>query len=91
MILGLVGPLLIIFHSGFQLGSFNSSVAFFCMLIVAISGLLGRLLYQRIHHGLYGSKVRFEEFYSSEDLPSLLLSGSSEIDFNLVDDFELVE
>lgn len=91
MILGLVGPLLIIFHSGFQLGSFNSSVAFFCMLIVAISGLLGRLLYQRIHHGLYGSKVQFKEFYSGDDLPSLLLSGSSGIDFDLVDDFEVIE
>ncbi len=91
MILGLVGPLLIIFHSGFQLGSFNSSVAFFCMLIVAISGLLGRLLYQRIHHGLYGSKIQFDEFYSGDNLPSLLLSGSSDIDFSLVDDFEEIE
>jgi len=91
MILGLVGPLLIIFHSGFQLGSFNSSVALFCMLIVATSGLLGRLLYQRIHHGLYGRKVQFEELFSGDDLPSLLLGGSSDIDFDLVDGFEEIE
>ena len=73
MILGMAGPVIIIFHSGFKLGSFNSSVAFFCMLIVATSGLVGRKLYEGIHHGLYGSKVRFEEFYSGDKLASLLL------------------
>ena len=73
MILGMAGPVIIIFHSGFKLGSFNSSVAFFCMLIVAASGLVGRKLYEGIHHGLYGSKVHFEEFYSGDKLASLLL------------------
>lgn len=91
MIFGLVGPLMIIFHSGFRLGSFNSTVAFFSMLIVALSGLLGRSLYQRIHHGLYGRKLRFEEFYSDSDLPGLLLSGTGDIDFGLIDDIEAIE
>ena len=76
MILGVAGPVIIIFHSGFKLGSFNSSVAFFCMLTVALSGLVGRKLYEGIHHGLYGSKVRFEEFYSGDDLAVLLLRRS---------------
>jgi len=88
MVLGVVGPLLIIFHSGFKLGSFNSSVALFCMLLVAGSGLLGRYFYQRIHHGLYGNKVRFEEFHREDELASLLLSGSGEIDFEIVDELE---
>jgi hypothetical protein len=76
MILGMAGPVIIIFHSGFKLGSFNSSIAFFCMLIVAASGLVGRKLYEGIHHGLYGSKVRFEEFYSGDKLASMLLRRS---------------
>ena len=76
MILGVAGPVIIIFHSGFKLGSFNSSVAFFCMLTVALSGLVGRKLYEGIHHGLYGSKVRFEEFYSGDDLAVMLLRRS---------------
>ena len=88
MILGVAGPLIVIFHSGFKLGSFNSSVALFCMLLVAVSGLMGRYLYQRIHHGLYGSKVRCEEFQRDDELASLLLSGGGEIDFNLVDELE---
>ena len=91
MILGVVGPLLIVFHSGFRLGSFNSSVAFFSMLIVAISGLVGRSLYQRIHHGLYGSKVHFEEYHSDVVLTELLANGSCAIDSAIVKEFNDVE
>jgi hypothetical protein len=91
MILGIVGPLMIIFHSGFKLGSFNSSVAFFCMLIVASSGLLGRYLYQRIHLGLYGRKLQFEEFYSDNELTRLLLRRSEAIQPVFADEFEQIE
>lgn len=66
MIFGVVGPLLIIFHSGFRLGSLNGTVAFFSMIIVALSGLVGRYLYRSIHHGLYGEKLRFEELYHND-------------------------
>lgn len=91
MFLGMAGPVIIIYHSGFKLGSFNSSVALFCMLIVASSGLLGRYFYERIHHGLYGSKVRFEEFYSAEDLSALLSRGPIAIDAHIAHEFNQVE
>ena len=90
MILGLAGPVIIIFHSGFKLGSFNSSVAFFCMLTVALSGLVGRKLYEGIHHGLYGSKVRFEEFYAGDNLASMLLRRAG-VDRRQNEDGELPE
>lgn len=61
MILGLVGPLLILFHCNFQLGSFNSRVAFWSMLLVAGSGIIGRYFYARIHRGLYGRKTSLRE------------------------------
>jgi hypothetical protein len=67
MFLGVAGPTLVIFHSGFQLGSLNGSIAFFSMIIVALSGLVGRYLYRRIHHGLYGEKIKFEEIYSKDE------------------------
>jgi len=63
MLFGVLGPSLVILHSGFRLGSLNGRVAFISMLIVAASGLVGRYLYRRIHHGLYGEKRRFEEYY----------------------------
>ena len=61
MIFGVVGPVLILFHCGFSLGSLNSNVALMCMLLVASSGLVGRYFYTRIHHGLYGRKASLVE------------------------------
>lgn len=69
MILGVLGPLLVLFHSNFHLGSFNSRVALYCMLLVAGSGVVGRHIYARIHVGLYGDKTSLEEL-------RLQLSGS---------------
>lgn len=61
MLLGVLGPVCILFHSGFHSGSLNSNVALFCMLVVASSGLVGRYFYTRIHHGLYGRKATLDE------------------------------
>lgn len=61
MILGVLGPLFIIFHTTFQLGSLNASIALYCMLLVAGSGLVGRFVYRRIHQGLYGSRLTLKE------------------------------
>jgi hypothetical protein len=67
MFFGIMGPVLIIFHSGFRLASLNGKVAFSCMLLVAFSGLIGRYFYRRIHHGLYGKKVSFKELYHIDE------------------------
>lgn len=61
MILGMLGPLLVLYHSNFQLGSFNSRVALYCMLLVAGSGIIGRHIYAHIHRGLYGRKSSLTE------------------------------
>lgn len=54
MALGLIGPISILFHSNFSLGSINSNVALYCMIAMASSGFIGRFLYAKIHYGLYG-------------------------------------
>jgi hypothetical protein len=61
MVFGVIGPLAILYHANFGLGATNSNVALFCMLIVASSGLIGRYLYARIHHGLYGRRASLNE------------------------------
>jgi hypothetical protein len=61
MLLGIAGPLAILFHSNFQFGSKNSNVALACMLAVSASGVAGRLIYTRIHHGLSGRRVTLQE------------------------------
>ncbi len=61
MLLGVVGPTLIIVHTNFSLGSTNGQVALFCMIIVSLSGFIGRYLYRQIHHGLYGHRATLRE------------------------------
>jgi hypothetical protein len=57
MLLGLLGPVLILFHTNFKLGSTNSNVALLSMLSVALSGIAGRYIYGKIHLGLYGRRA----------------------------------
>lgn len=60
MIMGIVGPTLILFHSTFHLRSLNATIALVSMLIVVASGVIGRFVYTRIHYGLYGSRATLE-------------------------------
>jgi hypothetical protein len=64
MMLGVIGPTLVIFHTTFRLGSLNASIAFYCMLLVAGSGLIGRFVYTRIHKGLYGSRSTLKDAHN---------------------------
>lgn len=57
MILGIVGPTLVLFHSTFHIRSANAAVALFSMLLVVISGIIGRFVYTKIHYGLYGRRA----------------------------------
>lgn len=57
MVLGVLGPLCILYHSNFGTGAANSNVALFAMLAVAGSGFVGRYFYAHVHYGLYGRKL----------------------------------
>ena len=57
MLMGVLGPVCILFHCNYQLGSTNGNIALFSMLLVAGSGLVGRYFYTKIHYGLYGRKA----------------------------------
>ncbi len=54
MLLGVIGPVLILLHSRLSFGSINGEVAFWAMTVVFASGVFGRFVYTKIHHGLYG-------------------------------------
>ncbi len=75
MTLGVIGPVLILYHSNFELGSFNSQIALFSTLVVATSGLFGRYLYSRVHYGLAGRHATLESLRS--DFSNLGDSGST--------------
>lgn len=88
MVLGVIGPVLILYHSNFNLGSFNSKVALYCMLLVAGSGVIGRHIYANIHSGLYGGKTNLDELRTeltasleeSNGIAALLPKFSAQLD-----------
>ena len=61
MVLGIVGPVLVLFHANFKPGATNSNVALICMLVVSGSGLIGRYFYSRIHTSLYGTQTSLSD------------------------------
>ena len=64
---GVAGPILIVMHSTFRIGSLNGAVALVSMLLVFLSGVIGRYLYSKIHYGLGGQKARLEDMALSLD------------------------
>ena len=60
MVLGIAGPLLILLHSTFRIGSLNAGVALVAMVVVAASGIIGRFIYVHIHRGLHGEEVTLQ-------------------------------
>lgn len=64
MILGLLGPTLILLHSNFHLKSVNATVATVIMLSVVASGVIGRFLYRKVHKGLYETKAEVSALLS---------------------------
>jgi hypothetical protein len=54
--LGIFGPLLILLHSNFHTGSLNAAVALYSMIVVALSGVAGRFIFQRVNRGLLGEQ-----------------------------------
>ncbi len=68
MMLGILGPVLIVVHSTLRFGSLNATVAFGSMALVAVSGIMGRFLYSRIHHGLYGRRATLAELRAQAGL-----------------------
>ncbi len=61
MFLGIAGPVLVMYHSTLRVGSLNAAVAFYSMILVAGSGIIGRFIYTKIHNGLYGREATVQE------------------------------
>jgi len=84
MLFGIFGPIAVLYHANFDLGSTNSNVALFAMITVASSGLVGRYFYTKIHRGLYGKKLSLSEIEKplqsdSLNFESNLLINSAEL------------
>ncbi|MCX7148471.1 MAG: hypothetical protein NTY05_03515 [Rhodocyclales bacterium] len=76
IVAGIAGPVIVLFHSTFHVGSFNAAIALACMLLVVASGLVGRFIYRRIHHGLYGSRATAVEMQRALEQQVASLHGA---------------
>lgn len=77
MVCGIGGPLLVILHTGYTVGSTNAAIALTSMLLVAGSGIIGRFIYLHIHRGLSGAHWTLAELqaavgFSSSEIHSKL-------------------
>jgi hypothetical protein len=91
MLLGIFGPVAILYHANFRLGSLNSNVALFSTLLVAASGVVGRIIYTHIHHGLSGRRSSLAELREDVDRRRRALpahAGSSEELLHCLEDLE---
>ncbi len=65
ILFGITGPIIVILHSTFTFHSFNGAIALISMLLVFLSGLIGRFLYSKIHYGIGGRVASFDELESA--------------------------
>jgi hypothetical protein len=85
MLLGLFGPVAILYHCNFKPGSLNSNVALLCALVVAASGVVGRVIYTRIHHGLSDRRLTLDEVRGDVERAKQSLEGEGPVDGILVE------
>lgn len=78
---GIAGPLLIILHSTFRIGSLNGAIALLSMVLVFLSGVMGRYLYSKIHYGLGGQKAKMT------DVKENLVTAGKRIHSRRLEDF----
>jgi hypothetical protein len=78
MMLGVLGPLCILFHCNFSLGAVNSNIALLCMALMVSSGVVGRYIYARVHHGLYGQKASLQDLKGHQLNSELYIARSGE-------------
>lgn len=68
MVLGVGGPTLILLHSTFHVGSLNAAVAMYSMIVVALSGVIGRFLYARVNRGLHSERATLQDLQTRAGL-----------------------
>jgi hypothetical protein len=91
MLLGILGPVCILYHCNFQLGSTNGNIALFSMLLVAGSGLVGRYFYTQIHYGLYGKKADLSHLSSDAAMAKAFMHKAFEASPELHDRLQNLE
>lgn len=63
----ILGPLLVVYHTAFAVKSPNAAVAFYAMLIVVASGVVGRYIYRHFQFSISGEQTTLREMTQEVD------------------------
>jgi hypothetical protein len=66
VVLGATAPIIVAFHASFKFGNI-AGMAFWSMLVVTISGFVGRYLYAQIPRGLSATELSMKELQEREE------------------------
>lgn len=66
VVLGTTAPIIIAFHSSFKFGNI-AGMAFYSMMMVTLSGFVGRYLYAHIPRGLSAAELSMKEIQDKEE------------------------
>jgi hypothetical protein len=91
MLLGLLGPLIILYHARFTYSAVNSGIALLAMLIVVASGLIGRFIYGHVYRGFSQSKIETRELLEELAQSRLLLDADGDAGHRVVQRLEQLE
>ncbi|KAA3613167.1 MAG: hypothetical protein D8M58_12730 [Calditrichaeota bacterium] len=84
---GTVGPLLIILHSTFKLNGIVS-VSFWSMVLVALSGFVGRYLYVQIPRTIRGQELSMDDVKKASDVIGQKLQAIYDISIDEINQLE---
>ncbi len=74
-----LGPVMILFHTAFKIGGIVS-IAFWSMVAVVVSGVIGRYIYIQIPRSIEGRELSLNEIRASKINIQSILSSSYEMD-----------
>ncbi len=74
-----IGPILVLFHTAFKFGGIVA-VSFWSMVIVVLSGFVGRFIYVQIPHTIQGNEIDIKELTESEEEITARLRNEYNID-----------
>lgn len=91
MVLGLLGPLLILYHARFSWASTNGGVALLALAVIVASGLVGRFLYNHIYRGYSQRKLEVRDLLDELGASRLLLDADGAVGHLMVDHLRQLE
>jgi hypothetical protein len=82
--LGLMGPLLVTFHTGFKIGGIVS-IAYWSMIITMLSGIFGRYIYNQLPRDTAGGQLSPQDLQEEEERLATQIKGLLDNDASLIE------